>query len=69
MYSTKSKTSFAVAFPLFIINPLCFVETSAPPILYPFNPASSISFAVIKSSPLLNVLPALGYSIGCFSFL
>ena len=69
MYSINSITSFAVASPVFITNPLCFVETCAPPMLYPFSPASSINFAVINSFPLLNVLPALGYSIGCFSFL
>ena len=69
MYSINSITSSAVASPVFITNPLCFVETCAPPMLYPFSPASSINFAVIKSFPLLNVLPALGYSIGCFSFL
>jgi len=56
--------SSAVALLLFIIKPACLVEISAPPILYPLSPASSINFAVIKSSPLLNVLPALGLSSG-----
>ena len=33
----------AVAFPLLITNPECFSETAAPPIEYPFSPASWIS--------------------------
>lgn len=64
MYFTKFNISFAFAFPLFTTKPACFVDTSALPILYPFKPHSSINFAVIKSVPLLNVLPADGYSSG-----
>ena len=39
----------------------------APPTEKPFKPASSISFAAKYPSGLLKVLPALGYSKGCFS--
>ena len=35
----------------------------------PFKPASSISFPAKYPSGRLKVLPALGYSNGCFSFL
>ena len=45
--STNSNTSFALAFPVFMIKPACISDTFAPPILYPFNPHSSINLAVI----------------------
>lgn len=45
----------------------CFCDTCAPPTRYPRNPASMISFPAKYPSGRLNVLPALGYSSGCFS--
>ena len=57
-------TSSELAFDLFIIKPACFLEISAFPILYPFNPNLSINSAGGGKSPLLKMLPRLRHSTG-----
>ena len=53
-------TSSALASSTFTINPACFSDIHAPPILYPFKPASSMSFPAKLFGGLLNTEPALG---------
>ena len=45
------------------------METAASPTLYPFKSASEISLAANVPFGFLNVLPKLGKSNGCFTFL
>ena len=59
--------SLAVALPRLTMKPACFSLTCASPMRRPLSPASLMSFEANAPSGRLNVLPALGYSSGCYS--